>query len=69
VRVPGAQGPAGRRFEGWNRELAVVPLTCHFDKIVRRIEQSDRTAARREDPGGKAERGGENFLARLATLQ
>jgi len=46
-----------------------VPLTCNFDKIVRRIEQSDRTAAQRKDPGGKTERGREYFLVRLATLQ
>src|SRR5437899_10455694 len=69
MRMPGAQGPAGRGFERWNRELAVVPLTCNFDNIVRRIEQSDRTAARGEDPGGKTERGREYFFARLATLQ
>jgi hypothetical protein len=68
MRMRGAQCPAGLRFEGCNRELAVVPLTCNFNRIVRRIEQSNGTTTRRKDLRRKTERGGEYFFASLTAL-
>ena len=46
-----------------------MPLTCDFDQVVCGIEQSDRAATRRKDPGRKTERRRKHLFAGGAALQ